>query len=108
MIIKDKISQEGLEKIFKDSFETMIKVVVDIEKGILSAGCEFHIECAEDLVNNEDSKQKNLWGANFYYDKNIDFVSLINIKPGENKSMEIKNPIIKQKVENIIRKLLCN
>lgn len=109
MIIKEKISKGKLDEIFEDSYGTMIKFVVDIEKEILSVGCEFHIECAEELTEKEGSRQKNLWGANLYKDGRIDFISLINIKPAEkNRSMEIENWETKEKVEKIIKKLLCN
>lgn len=108
MLIKQKISSEELENLFKNSFETVIKIVVDIEKNILSAGCDFHIDCAEELTEKEGSHQKNLWGANLYNDGNIDFVSLINIKPMEsNRAMEIQNPVLKQKTGKIIKELLC-
>ena len=110
MVIKEKIFQEELERIFDSSFGTMIKIVVDIEKEILSVGHEFHFDCAEELTEKEGSRQKNLWGANLYrQDKKIDYVSLINIKPLENnRSMNIQDSAIKQKVEKIIVNLLCN
>ncbi|MBU1160127.1 hypothetical protein KKD04_03025 [Patescibacteria group bacterium] len=109
MIIKEKISKKELERLFDDFFETILKLVVDIEKGILSAGCEFHIDCSEELSEKEGSHQKNLWGANLHRDTNIiDFVSLINIKPtAGNRTMEIQNQEIKNKVEKIIKELLC-
>lgn len=108
MVIKEKISQKEIKGLFKD-FGKMVKFVADIEKGILSVGCDFHIECAEELTEKEGSHQKNLWGANLYDDGKIDFVSLINIKPLENnRSMEIKDEIIKNKVEDIAKELLCN
>ncbi len=110
MIIKEKISFEELEKLFEDPSTTMLKITVDIEKEILSLGCEWHIDCSEELVEKENSNHKNIWGANLYRkDKKIDFVSLVNIKPIENnRSMEIKDSIIKEKVEKIIKNLLCN
>lgn len=109
MIIREKISKGELRDIFEKSYGTMVKIVVDIEKDILSLGCEFHIDCNEELIN-DGSVQKNLWGANLYRkDYSIDFVSLTNIKPLEgNRSMEIQDPAVKQKVEKIIRELLCD
>ena len=109
MIIKNKISKEELENIFENSFKTMAKIVVDVERNILSLGYEFHIDCAEELVD-DGSLQKNLWGANLYrHNFSLDFVSLINIKPMEgSRSMEIQDPVIKRKDEEIIKKLLCN
>jgi hypothetical protein len=109
MIIREKITKKELEDVFDKSYGIMTKVVVDIERNILSIGCEFHIDCNEELVN-DGSAQKNLWGANLYRkDYNIDFVSLTNIKPlEENRSMEIQNHAIKKKVEKIIKELLCS
>jgi len=100
MIIKEKTSFENLK------ISSMAKLVVDIEREIISIGCELHIDCADELME-DGSKYDNLWGSNVYPDKKIDFVSLINIRPKENnRSMEIKNENIKNKVENIIKKFL--
>ncbi|MEW5907965.1 MAG: DUF5674 family protein [Patescibacteria group bacterium] len=108
MIIKEKIENDKLNKIFEESYGTMVKLVVDIEKEILSVGYDFHMECAEELTEKENSHQKNLWGANLYEDGSIDFISLINIKPLENnRSMEIRDSVVKKKIEDIIKKLLC-
>ena len=84
-----------------------IKVVIDIEKEILSAICELHVDCYEELVET-GSEAKNLWGANLFpNEKRIDFISMINIRPKDkNFDMEIKIPEIKNRVESIIKKLL--
>ena len=84
-----------------------VKVVIDIEKKILSIGCELHIDCADDLVT-DGSERKNLWGANIYpIEKKIDFISMINIRPlDNNRSMEIQIPEIKEKVEGVIKEFI--
>lgn len=99
MIIKQKRSEP-----FSESF---MKVVVDVERKILAAGCELHIDCADELVE-DGSEARNLWGANVYPEKGvIQFVSLINIRPRDgNRSMEIQLPDIRVKVEEIIRALV--
>ena len=99
MIIKEKTSlPENVE---------FIKVVVDIEKGILSMDCEFHIDCAEELVK-DGSEFKNLWGANIFpFKKFIEYTSMINIRPKiGNRSMEIQDEKIKEKVRQIIKNFL--
>ena len=99
MIIKEKTALDpNLE---------FVKIVVDIEKGILSANCELHIDCHDELVK-AGSDPKDLWGANLLLkEKRIDFISMINIRPKEkNPDMEIKNQEIKNKVEMAIKKLL--
>ena len=99
MIIKEKKSL--------DSFGSFIKVVVDIERQIISVGCELHVDCAEELMA-DGSPYTNLWGANVYpKDKKIDFIALINIRPASgNRSMEIEDQNIRKKVEDIIKKLV--
>jgi hypothetical protein len=100
MIIKKRTSLDVLGPVF-------VKVVVDIEREIISADCELHSDCMEELLAN-GSLPANLWGANVYpADKKIDFISLMNIRPADNnRSMDIESPIIKKKVEDIIKKLL--
>lgn len=98
MIIREKSSLPQ-----ENSF---VKVVVDIEQKILSMGCELHIDCADELQN-DGSNFANLWGANIYpQEKRIDYVSMINIRPASgNRSMEIQDPAIKEKVGEIIKNL---
>jgi hypothetical protein len=81
--------------------------VVDIEKEIISVGCELHVDCAEELMA-DGSSYANLWGANVYpKDKKIDFIALINIRPASgNRSMEIEDTNIRKKVEDIIKKIV--
>jgi hypothetical protein len=99
MIINDKIKKEDLESPFT-------KAVADIKKKTLSLGCELHSDCADELIRN-DSKGSDLWGFNIYPDGHLDFVSLINIRPAVgNRSMEIKDKEICQKIEEIVRKFL--
>ena len=106
MIVKQKLDPQETNRLFEDSGGTMLKIVVDIARGILSAGCELHIDCADELLQ-DGSQQKDLWGANIYQDKRIDFVSLINIRPKDhNPSMQIEDEGIRKKVEHVIRALV--
>lgn len=98
MIIKDKIKKEDLQSPF-------VKAAIDIKKEIISLGCELHIDCAEELIKN-GSEAKEIWGFNIYPDGHVDFVSLINIRPADNnRSMEIQNQEIRQKITEVVKKL---
>ncbi|MBI2003225.1 MAG: hypothetical protein HYS76_01450 [Candidatus Wildermuthbacteria bacterium] len=90
-----------------DQDTSFVKVAVDIEKKIIAAGCELHIDCMEELLK-EGSSPQDIWGANVYpQDKKIDFVSLINIRPAQsNRSMEIEDPLLRTRMEQIIATLL--
>lgn len=88
----------------------MAKVVVDIVRDILAIGGEMHAD-EEQLLLQDGSAQENLWGANVYpaqpTDDRIAFTSLINIRPrAGNRSMEISDPAIRQKVQAVIDKLI--
>ena len=101
MIIREKTSSSA--------FGSFAKVVVDTERRILVAGCDLHMDCAEELIL-AGSSPKNLWGANIYpAEKKIDFVSFLNIRPADgNRTMDITIPEISEKVKAIIRELLLS
>ncbi len=106
----DKITKEKLKELCEDSFGKAVKIVVDIERKIISAGAELHAD--EEAVLLEDgSKQESLWGGNFYPWKNpqerIEYLALINIRPAQgNKSMNIENRDVRDKFKQVIEKLL--
>lgn len=88
----------------------MVKIVVDIEQKIIALDAELHADLEQKLLEKE-SKQEDLWGANIYFDKPqnefIEFTSLINIRPAQNnKSMEVLDLKIKEKMTQLINKLI--
>ncbi|MDD4990000.1 MAG: DUF5674 family protein [Candidatus Pacebacteria bacterium] len=109
-IITDKITVDELRQMAQESFGDFVKGVCDTEKRILALGGELHSDCFDVLVEN-NSEAKNIWGFNVFPDfsaeKRIDFVSLINIRPSQNnRSMEIQNQEIKEKIIEIINHLI--
>ncbi|HEU0291169.1 MAG TPA: DUF5674 family protein [Anaerolineales bacterium] len=105
-ILRERPTREQLVEMMKE-YETMIKIVVDIRRGILAGGGEMHSDC-ESVLLDEDSEQDDLWGANWYPgQQRIEFDSLINIRPGlGNRSTLIQNEELRQKVETITRTIL--
>jgi len=84
----------------------MIKIVVDLDREILAGGSGMHYEC-EQLLLSTGSAQENLWGANWFPDEQgIEFESLINIRPHQNRSNLIQDEQICREVERITRKYL--
>ena len=108
IVFEKKASEEEIEEITK-MYEGYTKIVVDIEKEILSAGGEYHIDCEQVLISN-GSSQENLWGGGFRFkNKEVDFMALTNFKPNSNHfSYEISSPEIREKVEKIIRNIFDN
>jgi len=110
VLIEKEISMDNLKRMALESFGDMVKAVVDIEKGIMAVGGELHADAEVVLLKN-GSKQEDLWGINIYpelsIDNAIEFSSLINIKPLQgNRSMDIKDEYIKERIKRIFNKLV--
>ena len=83
-----------------------IKLAVDINRRVIAAGGEMHFDCEQALLA-DGSKQEDIWGAGFMpTEQKITYDSLINIRPRQNRSMEILDPEIKSKVAEIIKEFL--
>ncbi len=79
-ILRSQATSEQVAEMLKE-YETMIKIVVDIRRRILSGGGEMHSDCEFALLD-DGSEQDDLWGANWYpAEQEIVFESLINIRP---------------------------
>ena len=107
LIIREQATPEQIEQMAETYVGLMIKLAVDIEQEILAGGGELHADCEQTLLEN-DSLQENVWGADWYPEvRRVGFESLINIRPRQqNRSMEIKDPILREKIEIIVRNLL--
>ena len=80
---------------------------MDIERGILAGGGELHADCEAVLLQN-GGKQVDIWGADWYpLTQEVGYESLINIRPRQNnRSMEIQDPMIRDRVAQIVQRLL--
>lgn len=104
-IIRSKINPESREKIAQE-LRGYIKIVVDIRRRILAAGGQKHVD-GEQLLLEDGSRQEDLWGAGLDLETGeMDFDSLINLRPTQNTSREILDKKIREQVELITRSLL--
>lgn len=106
LIIRKKVTQEELKKI-SSYFKGYIKLVVDIERGILAGGADRHVDEEKALLE-EGSKQRNLWGGGFDIEtKEIDYNSVINLRPNQNNpSRDILDKKVRKDFDTITKKLL--
>ena len=112
-IIKKPISKEELKELAKEGFGDVVKAVVDVEQEIMAVGGELHADEEILLMDKENSKRENTWGVNFYPDKSendfIEFDSMINLKPAfGNRSRDVGNTEIQEKIKKIIEKLVVD
>jgi Protein of unknown function (DUF5674) len=105
-LIQQRPTKEQIEQML-ETLGSYIKLAVDIERGVLAGGGEMHADCESILLQN-GSKQANIWGADWYpVTQEVGFESLINIRPSQNnRSMEIKDLAIRERVDQIVRELL--
>jgi len=109
-LISKPISKETVLKEYNDFFRGLIKAVVDIENRIIAINTELHADLEAFLLS-RGSKQEHLWGINLYLEKErkdwIEYTALINIRPSfNNKGMEVEDPQIRKKIEDIITELI--
>jgi hypothetical protein len=111
-IIKKSIKKDELIPLAQKYFGNLVKAVVDVERKIIALDAELHADLEALLLEN-NSKQKDLWGINLYpmQPKNemIEFDSMINIRPSQNnRSRNVENLKIREKIKKIIKKIILN
>jgi hypothetical protein len=89
------------------TYDTFIKGVIDIETGNIAMGGEWHAD-SESVLYTTGSNSKDLWGFNiFFEDRDIEYQSMINIKPSYGyKKMIIDDQVIIDKMNVIINQYL--
>jgi hypothetical protein len=105
-IIRNRATVEQMGQML-EVLELYIKLAVDIKRGILAGGGEFHVDCEQVLLR-DGSEQANIWGADWYpHRQTIAYESIINIRPRDNnRSLEIQSPQIRDQVGQVVKSLL--
>lgn len=106
LVVEKHATKEEIEEMAKD-LDGYIKLVVDIEKGILTGGGERHVEGEQRLLR-EGSRQENLWGGGLDLETNeIDYNSIINLRPAQNNpSRDILSFATRKDFDIIVKNLL--
>lgn len=111
LILREKINIDEIKRIAQETFGTVVKAVVDVEKGIMAIGAELHADEEAELLT-IGSKQESLWGINIYPDAEsesfIEFDALINLRPSQgNKTRGVDNPEIRKRIIEIVNSLIA-
>ena len=110
IILTRKVDLHKLREIDSENyFEDMMKCVVDIGKEIIAVNAELHSDLEELLLNN-GSQQKDLYGINILYDEcEIEYDSMIN--PPRNRDAGypragryVADPIVREKISEVVNK----
>ena len=105
-IIRDHATTAEINEMLL-SLGEYIKLAVDVDQGILAGGGAMHADCESELLDN-GSTQEDIWGADWYpASQEVAYESLINIRPLQgNRSLEVKDPVLRERIRNIVTKLL--
>ncbi len=106
LILDSRVAPAHLEALVERWFGDMVKIVVDVQRGVIAIGGELHADAEERLLDN-GSRQADLWGANYYPglgpDECIEYTALINIRPSQgNPAMEIGDPNIRARIQQVV------
>ena len=89
--------------------DSALKAVVDIGKEIIAVDSPMHYDCEQLLLEN-GSEQKDLWGINLYLDSDdiddlVEFGSMINVRPAQNnRTRGVENPETQAKIKEVVQK----
>jgi len=105
-VIRERATAHQLQEML-ESLSVYVKVAVDVRQDILAGGGILHADCEAALLE-AGCRQEDIWGADWIPDeREVRFEALINIRPWQgNRSLEIQDPVIRAKVERIVRDLL--
>jgi hypothetical protein len=92
------------------SYNDLVKAVVDIERDVMAIGGELHSD-EEGLLLQDGSLQQNLWGINIYpnvtAESMIEFDSMINIRPAQgNHSRSVEDRATQARIIRVVEKLI--
>lgn len=105
LLIRDRATEEQVEEMLEE-LGVYIKVAVDIERRILAGGGYLHADCEAELLD-DSSRQEAIWGANWSpFTQDTVYESLINIRPRQNRSMEVLDAGIREQITQVIQQLL--
>jgi hypothetical protein len=104
----EPLSEVTIRRLVDAEFGDMAKFVVDVDLEVICVGGEFHSD-EETILLENGSKQKNLWGANYYPDrpagKKLVYSSMINVRSRDgNTKQEIQSPTIREQVARLAKK----
>ncbi len=83
-----------------------IKTVVDVRQQILAGGGAMHSDC-ETVLLERGSQQSDLWGASWNpISQELVYESMVNLRPRQNRSMQILSASLREQVQQVIYDLL--
>jgi len=105
-ILRKRASKEQLAGML-ETLGLYVKLAVDIRRRVAAGGGSLHADCEAQLLE-DGSQQEDIWGADWIPEtQEVRYEALINMRPSQkNRSMTILDPATRERVGEIVRKLL--
>ncbi|MFH1098900.1 MAG: DUF5674 family protein [Candidatus Uhrbacteria bacterium] len=108
-LVEGTISRDELCTLAAECYGDLVKVVVDLARGVMVVGGDLHAD-AEAMLLEQGSLQKDLWGINIYPSKLhpewIEYDSMINLRPSQgNRSRGVEDAAIRGRIVELIGRL---
>ncbi|MBU6323135.1 MAG: hypothetical protein KGI41_02415 [Patescibacteria group bacterium] len=106
LVTREPTDEKTLRALADAWFGDMVKGAIDIARGTLALGGDWHMDANVKLIE-DGSSQEDVWGFNVYPEKRgddaIEYISLINIRPRQgNRDMELQDPTLRRKVRETV------
>jgi hypothetical protein len=107
LLLRERATPEQLEQML-EQHKFYIKLAIDIERWVIVGGGDMHADCEEVLLD-DGSRQENIWAGSFMPTTGrIIYESMVNLRPRQNRSMEILDSNIKERMAQIIKGFFNN
>ena len=102
-LLRDRATPQQAAEMLEE-LKTLIKLAIDVKRGVIAGGGEWHADCEKVLIEN-GSQQEDIWGADWLpLENEVRFEALINIRPPQNnRTMAIQDADLRARVEKIVR-----
>jgi hypothetical protein len=109
-IVSEPIALGELRRLALDQFGDFVKAVVDVRQSVMAVGAELHADEEASLLE-LGARQADLWGINIHPDRpaaeRVEFDSMINVRPAQgNRSRSVDDPEIRQRIQDIVARLV--
>lgn len=105
LLLRTPATSEQIEQMLEEH-KFYIKTAVDIDRRVLVGGGESDYDCEQVLLE-AGSSQENIWCASFMpTEQQITYDSIVNLRPHQNRSLEILDPQIRERVAQILIEFL--
>jgi hypothetical protein len=106
VVLQKKPTKEDI-KIAREEYSEYIKITADLLQKIVLIGGEYHADSEKILIEEYESKQKDIWGGGYNIIlKKFETNAIINMRQPINDSTDILNPEIRDSFLKLVEEKL--